>query len=384
MVSWRIRSKGWLIAAGLVLVSHECRALDFAAGSLAIRGCHRGAAQLRISAAAYLEPAPVLYATRYGGRYYEPADGNNIGFATAFAELSARIGEFCLGLVAREEWVGHASRDLLDAVVANHEGKPFETGREYRLAYQLQMLQADGLRLHRTFTVFQSADMSLRLGVGLSLLKATQGRQEWGYGAATASGADFAIGTATWTRIDDPYSKSSFNSFVGVPHPAGWGYATDLEFQADFRSGTAAALVIMDPESRIYWHDIADSARYFNDATVSYNADLNRNALETGMDRRIDDVQRLPVEYRASLDQRIGHDWHARISDSVVEGYHFPSLGVRYGSADRFAGPTFDIRSRALGIAARWRWVEVSAASNRLPLSEATALAVSIQFSRLW
>ena len=369
---------------GLVLVSHECRALDFAAGSLATQGCPRGAPQLHISAAAYLEPAPVLYATRYGGRYFEPAAGNNIGIGVAFAELSTRLGAFCLGWVAREEWEGHASQDLLDAVVANHGGKPFETGRVYRLAYQLQMFQADGIRLHRTVTLLQFADMSLRLGIGITLLKATEGRQEWGYGAAMATSADFAIGTATWMRIDDPYSKSSFNSFVGVPHPVGWGYASDLEFQADFRSGTSAVLVIMDPESRIYWRDIAQSVRFFNDATVSYNADLNRNALETGVDRRINDVQRLPVKYRASLAQRIGRHWQAQFSDSLVEGYHFPSLAARYGSADRFAGPTFDIRTRALGISARWRWVQVSAASNRLSLSEATALAVSVQFSRLW
>ena len=374
-------SRGWLIGIGLALAAARAQALDLTGGSAAAQDCPRGAPQLQVDAAAYLEPAPVLYATRYGGEYYRPAAGNNIGFAVAFGELSARAGPFCLGLVAREEWDAHATRDLLDAVVANHDGKPFATGRAYRLAYQLQMFQAGGIRVRRVMTLASSPAGRLQLGIGISALRATQGRQEWGSGSATATSPQYAVGTATWTRIDSG-TPSGFNPFVGVPHPSAWGYATDIDLRASLRSGTSADVAIMDPESRIYWRDIADSKRSFDDATIRYNADINREALLTGVDYRISSTQRLPVKYRVALDQAIAGSWHLRLSDDAIEGYHFPAAGARYGSEDRFIGTEFDTRTRAVAISARWHWLEAAVASNHFPLSGATALAVSLEIVR--
>ena len=325
----------------------------------------------------------MLYATRYGGEYHRPAVGNNIGFAVAFGELSTHVDTFCLGLVAREEWDAHATRDLLDAVVSNHDGKPFETGRAYRLAYQLQMFQAGGIRLRRVLTLARSPAGRLQLGIGISLLRAAQGRQEWGYGSAIATSPEYAVGTAVWTRIDSS-SPSGFNPFVGAPHPSGWGYATDLNLRVELHSGTSADLVIMDPESRIYWRHIAESIRSFDDATLRYNVDLNREPLLTGMDSRINSVQRLPVKYRVALDQSIAGDWHLWLSDDVIEGYHFPALGVRYGSQDRYIHTGLDTRGRAVEISARWHGLEVAVATNHLPLSEATELTVSLELIHPW
>lgn len=374
---------GWLIGIGLALVSGRGQALDLTGGSAAARDCPSGTPQAHIDAAAYLEPAPILYATRYGGQYYRPARGNNIGFAVAFGELSARTGPFCLGVVAREEWDAHATRDLLDAVVGNHSGKSFEPGRAYRLAYQLQMFQAVGLRLRRVLTLVRSSAARVQLGLGISLLRATQGRQEWGAGAATATGPEYAIGTASWTRIDSN-RLSGFNPFVGDPHPSGWGYATDLDLRVALRTGTVVDLVIMDPESRIYWRDIGDSVRSFDDATLRYNADLNREPLLTGIDSRISSAQRLPVKYRVGIDQSLTGEWHVRLSDDVIEGYDFPALGARYGSRDRFIGTSFDARTRAVEISARWHGLEAALATNRFPLREATALAVSLELVHPW
>lgn len=379
------RRSGWLIGfgIGLALASQGAQALDLTGGSAAAQDCSRGAPQLHTAAAAYLEPAPVLYATRYGGGYYKPAGGNNIGFAVAFGELSTRVDSFCLGLVAREEWDAHATRDLLDAVVGNHEGKPFDTGRAYRLAYQLQMFQAGGIRLRRVLTLAHSPAGRLQLGIGVSLLRATQGRQEWSYGSAVATSPEFAVGTAVWTRIESS-RPSGFNPFVGAPHSSGWGYATDLDLRAALRTGTSADLVIMDPESRIYWRDVAESVRSFDDATLRYNVDLNREALLTGVDSRINSVQRFPVKYRIALEQALAGGWHLQLSDDVIEGYHFPAFGVRYGSEESYVCTGFDARGQAVEISARWHGLEAAVATNHLPLSEATELAVSLELIHPW
>ena len=374
---------GWLIGIGLALASPRVQALDLTGGSAAARKCARGAPHLHLGSAAYLEPAPILYATRYGGRYYRPAAGNNIGFAVAFGELSARVGSFCVGVVAREEWDAQATRDLLDALVANHDGKPFQAGRTYRLAYQLQMFQAAGIRLRRVLTLAHSRAGRLQLGIGITLLRATQSREEWGNGLAVATGPEYAVGTAAWTRIDTG-RMSGFNPFVGIPHPSGWGYATDLELRGQWRTGTVLDLVVMDPESRIYWRDIGESIRRFDDATIRYNTDLNRDALLTGIDSRIGRVQRLPVKYRLAIDQTVADGWRVRLSDDVIAGYHFPAVGTRYGSPQRFIGAGFDARTGAVQICARWHGLEALVAANRFPLEEATALAASLKISHLW
>jgi hypothetical protein len=51
--------------------------------------------------------------------------------------------------------------------------------------------------------------------------------------------------------------------------------------------------------------------------------------------------------------------------DDAVNGYHFVSVGARYGSVERNATATFDTRVHAVGIGGRWRSLYASFTANR-------------------
>lgn len=359
-------------------------ALDLTAGSAASTDCTGPIPSFRASANAYLEPAPVHSVTDYGDGRYAPSAGSNIGVGVGFAELSAGLGSYCLGILYRNELEATATRDLLDVVVENHYGKTFSSGRRYQLAYELNMLSAGGLRLRRTLLLRATRSWRITLGAGASLLKGIEGRDESFSGAVTATSADYAMGTATWSRIDSDLSLSSFNPFVGAGHVSGWGFSDDFDLKAQSHGGTAAELIVMDAFGRMYWRDIRSAVWYLNNSSIRYNADFNRDAFVTGVDSRINHSQDLPSKFRVAVTQPLGRHLSALVSDDWLDGYHFPEAGVRYGSDGRNAAVSYDIRTKAVSLSARWLAISASLTANRLPISEATALGLSISVDHYW
>jgi len=368
----------------LVLGAPRTSALDLTGGSGAAENCAKGAVSVQATAAAYVEPAPVLSIGNYGGGRYDPGSGTNIAAATGFAEASVGVGGFCVGLLDRAEFFGTASRDLLDVVVGNHFNRPFDVAHTYELQYNFQMLQAAGMRLRRAFELGSYQGIRFKLGLGLSLLDALQGRVESLHGSAIATSTDYAIGSATWLRTDSDLNPHEFNPFVGPGHPHGAGYSTDLQMRADSDFGTTLDLVVMDVVGRIYWRDDRNSLRVADNAQVRYNADFNREAFVTGVDSRIDFVQDLRTKYQLNAAQRLTGEITAFVADDCVGGYHFPSLGARLGGPERFGSTSFDTRSHAVSIGGTWSVASIGLTSNSWPPRHATALGVSAALSLRW
>ena len=374
---------GPIIGCGFALISMTASALDLTAGSGAASDCS-GEPRTQAAAVAYLEPAPVLSISDYGGKQFAPGPGNNIGVAVGFAEVSAAVAHFCIGLVSRAEFEGIASEDLLDIVHANHFGQPFDAGRTYDAWYKLQSLIGYGLRLRRAFELGEVGKFSFTLGLGGSLLRATQGRQESLFGSVTATSSDYAVGTATWLRTDSNLNPADFNPFVGPGHPSGLGFSTDIELKAVSVDGTALDIIIMDAGGRIYWHGTRNSLLMANNATIQYDANFNREAFLSGLDSRIDEAQRIPTKYRVAFSQPIFSELSALLEDDAVNGYHFVSVGAQYGTATRNVATTFDTRVHAVGISGHWRIFSASITSNRWRPQDATALGASFGLSVHW
>lgn len=359
-------------------------ALDLTAGSAVSADCTGAIPSFRASASTYLEPAPVLSATDYGDGRYAPSAGTNIGFGAGFAEVSAGLGSYCLGILYREEFEATATKDLLDVLVGNHYGNTFSSGRRYQLAYQLNMLSAGGLRLRRTFLLSTTRSWRITLGAGISLLKGLKGRDESFNGAVTATSADYAIGTATWSRIGSDLSLSSFNPFVGAGDVSGWGFSDDIDLKAQSRGGTVAEFIVMDAFGRMFWNDIRSAVWNLNNSSIRYNANFNRDAFVTGVDSRINHSQDIPSKFRVAVTQPLGGHLSALVSDDWLEGYHFPEAGVRYGADKCNTAVSYDIRTKAVSLSVRWLAISVSLTTNRLPISEATALGLSIDVNHYW
>jgi hypothetical protein len=361
-------------------------ALDLTVGAGAAQNCPAPGAGISFSSAAiaYVEPGPVVTVNDYGGGHYSPSQGNNIGIGIGYAELTGAVAGFCVDALYRAEYRGDASRDLLDALVANHFGAPFDVGRTYRLSLSDNSFKASGLRLRRVADFEFTDHWSARLGVGASVLKGLSGQQESLTGSAVATSGSYAVGTATWLKTDTSLNLADFNPFVAPGSPEGYGFSTDFEFLVQSKSGYSIDFVVMDALGRLYWHDVPQSYRILDNSTITYNADFNRDAFITGLDSRQSFVQTLPTIYRLAATLPVVSRFSAVVADDLIAGFHFPSMGVQYGELGHYGALDFDFRTRSLSIGAVLPFFSAVVTSNSFRPGNATVLGISVRASHAW
>jgi hypothetical protein len=373
-----------LVLAGLALAPTAAAALDLTAGSGAARECPALMPALHAEAIAYLEPAPLSAIEDPGDNRRTASRGNNAGVGVGFAELSSAAAGFCIGLVHREEAVGVATGDLIDIVQGERAGQRLDVGRDYQLHYAWHTLKASGLRIRRSFGIGEIRDVRFTLPLAASLLKPTAGTEETLDGSLTASTPDYGLGIATWWRTGSDLDPRTFNSFVGAGHPAGTGFSTDLQLRAQTPSGGTLDLIAMDLFGQIYWHDFRASMRILDNASIRYDENANREAFVTGFDARIRSEQRIPTKWRIALAQPVSNRFTLLLGDDALHGMHFVSVGARFGSSERFVATSFDTRTHAVGLGARWGLVAASLTTDRLRFQSANTLGFALDLARRW
>jgi hypothetical protein len=383
-----IRAFSLKVATGICLavIPVAATALDLTVGSGAAQNCPQSTYAIAFTAAAiaYVEPAPVLTVTRYGAGQYSPSSNNDLGIGIGFAEITGRAYGFCVGALFRTEYRDEASPGLLDALVANHFGHPFDAGRTYQLSLSDTSFKADGVRIRRVADLELTNQWSVKIGFGASYLHALQGQQESVSGSVTATSQTYAIGAGTWLNTASNMNLANFNPFVAPGNPGGDGFSTDLEFIVQSTSGLSMDFIVMDALGRIYWHDVPQSLKTLNNATISYNANFDRDAFVTGLDSRVSFVQDLVPKYHLAFSAPVTPRLSAVVEDDFVSGYHFASLGARYGKDDRLALLNFDFRTKAVGIGAQWKSISALVTTNNIRVTDATVLGFSIQAVRAW
>jgi hypothetical protein len=370
----------------LAMLPAATPALDLTVGSGAAQNCPDSTYAMAFSAAAiaYVEPAPVLTVTRYGAGHYSPDSNNDLGIGIGFAELTGKAAGLCVGALYRTEYRDEASPDLLDALVANHFGHPFDAARTYQLSLTDNSFKADGVRVRRV-TEFNFTDQwTVKAGFGASYLNALQGQHETLSGEVTATSATYAVGTATWLNTASNLNLANFNPFVAPGNPGGDGFSTDVEFIAQSTSGFSMDLIVMDALGRIYWRDVPQSLKTLNNATIRYNANFDRDAFVTGVDSRVNFVQDLVPKYHLDFSATVTPKLSAIVEDDFVSGYHFPSLGARYGTDERLALINCDFRTKAVSLGTQLRSVTASVTTNNIRVGNATVLGFSIQAMHVW
>jgi hypothetical protein len=370
----------------IALLPAAVAALDLTVGAGAAENCPSAPAAISFSAGAiaYLEPGPVVTVDDYGGGHYSPSGGNNIGIGIGYGELTGEVAGFCLDALYRAEYRAVASRDILDALIGNHFGAQFDTGRTYRLSLTDNSFKATGLRLRRVFDFDLTNQWSASFGAGVSGLKGLTGREESISGSAIATSGSYAVGSAIWVKNDSNLNLADFNPFVAPGSPESYGFSTDFEFVLKSKDGYAFDFTVMDALGRLYWHDVPQAYRTLNNATVGYNADFNRNAFVTGLDSRVSFVQDLPAIYRLAATVPLVSQFSAVVADDFIAGLHFPSLGGRYDMHGRFAQMDFDLRTRSLSVAAGWHFFSAGVTSNSFDPRRATVLGISLRAFHAW
>lgn len=320
----------------------------------------------------------------YGGGHYAPSPGNNVGIGIGFSELTAEVAGICVGALYRAEYRAEASKDLLDVLVANHFGYPFVPGRSYALWMNETSFQAYGVRARKVFYVELTDAWSVKAGLGVSFLEGLQGEQQSAIGALTGTSDTYAVGSAIWFRDQTNLSPADFNPFVGGGTASGQGFSTDLELVAQSRSGWSVDLAVMDVVGRLYWENVPQTVDLLNNATITYNANLDRNALVNGVDSRVDLTEDLTRKYHLALTTAPLGKWSAVLGDDFISGLHFPSVGARYASGLLSGDLNYDIRTQAVGLGISFLGVSAAVTTNDVHLGLATVLGFSLRVTRSW
>jgi len=140
----------------------------------------------------------------------------------------------------------------------------------------------------------------------------------------------------------------------------------------------------MDLYGRMYWREIPQELETFNNATIAYNQNLDRNPLIQGMDSRVSLTQDLEQKYHFVLTTAAWKHISAIVEDDFISGLHFPAAGAQYGGQGWNTHLVYDIRTRGMELGAKAWGISVSVMENRFALRDATALGLSISAGHSW
>lgn len=380
----RLLHAGIGVGAVAVMLSAAAPALDFTLGIGPTFSCQSRGPGARVAGLTFLEPAPVLSTDEYGGRHYQPDDGNNVGVGTGYADLTTPAGNYCAGVFYRTDYRGDASRDTLDALVANHRRQPFDVGRTYELEFGSTYLDMAGLKVSRVWAFEPAERWSLQLGATASVMKALRYRDEHLRGSAIATSGRYGVGTATLVRTESDYDSSDFNPFVGTGDPEGYGYSFDAGVVLRSPRGDIATATVLDAYSAIHWNDVPQSIENADNETFRYDANFNRQAFVAGRDRRVSLSHQVDPRYRLALSLPVARGFSLIASDDYVDHTHFPSAGVGYRWSDGYAELSLDLQAGAVSILLGHDWLRLSISADRLDFSEATVLGAGLSIAGAW
>jgi hypothetical protein len=380
----RLRHAGIGVGAVAVMLSAAAPALDFTLGVGPTFSCQGSGPGARVAGLTFLEPAPVLSTDEYGGRHYDPDDGNNAGVGTGYADLTTPVGQYCAGIFYRTDYYGNASRDTLDALVANHRREPFDVGRTYELEFSSTQLDMAGLKLSRVWRFEPGDRWSLQLGVTASVMKALRYREEHLRGSAIATSGRYAVGTATLVRTESDYDPSDFNPFVGTGDPEGYGYSLDAGAVLRSPRGDLVTATVLDAYSAIHWNDVPESIENADNETFRYDANFNRQAFVAGRDRRVSLTHQMDPRYRLALSVPLQRGFSLIASDDFVNQTHFPAAGVGYGWSGSYAELSVDLQAGAVSILIGHEWLRLTISADDLDVSEATVLGAGLSIAVAW
>lgn len=374
------------VGATLLGLSLSAAALDLTAGSGAASGCPasgRGVA-VTAGAVAWLQPAPVTIYDDYGGDYYTPDRGSNRGVGIGFAEIAAAGYGLCVGAIYRHEYLGVASKDLLDVMVGTRRDRPFDPDRTYSLSMDFSAFEASGVRLRKVFEYDLRNSWALKIGVGASLLKAEEGQQQSVRGIIVANSGSWATGSANWLRAQTDLDADEFNPYVKRGNPRALGYSTEVELNLRSGSGWEVNFAVMDLYGALHWRDLLSSVKYLDNAQVSYNENLDQNAAIVGWDWVGSRKQRIEPKYHLRLVTRPLYGWSAVVSDDAVAGAHFPAIGVRRHGGEHSIDVSYDLRTDAVTLAWGMRTLRITLSMDGTDPGRSKVLGLGLQSAYGW
>lgn len=317
--------------------------------------------------------------------HYTPATGKNLALGMARAELGAQSaqpwGIARIAVIAREDWRVEGNRDTMDLVWQDRNRKGLDAGRSYVLDYKLDGFSANGLKAGWANRFALAPGWDLALGTSASLLKANNYRIDHinGIANATASNAFTAILNRDHAYWNMNTSPANFNPFVPAGEPSGRGYAVDFGLTLLAPGDIRFEATLADALGEIRWKQMPRTRIQANNASVSYNAAGDRNAIIAGTDSRETINERLhtKLDWTASMPLAPASlpGLRGQLGDAVYRGNSFPRIGLEYPFDSAWGtwntSLEYDTRFKSTGIKIGQRYFSLAVVSDSISLDRA-------------
>ena len=275
------------------------------------------------------------YSSNWQGRY-TPRTDQNLGLLAARAEIGAQWQGYRLGLLYRADALAQTNRDTADLARQYNTNQGYDTGRNYRLDYQLQGFEATGTRLSKSAQWTLGGAWQLNVGLGLAYLQGLRLKLGSASGqVASTSVKDFnaSVNLTETTNLISTTDFASFNAPYGRQVTAsGQGYAVDAGLVLRHQSsGMGFELAVADLVGQMDWQNVPSNITDYTTATKYFDADgyvhFNPAATRTSSYQNVRQI--LNPKLWLAANYPVG-DFALQCAVSATQGFIFPQAGFSY------------------------------------------------------
>lgn len=314
--------------------------LAHANGLLAIENpAHNGQETQTYANAAAFEGNDQVAMRQYSSNWqgsYTPRTDQNLGLLAARAEIGAQWQGFRLGLLYRADALAQTNRDTADLARQYNTSQGYDTGRNYRLDYQIQGFEATGTRLSKSAQWSLGGAWQLDVGMGLAYLQGLRLKLGSASGQVTSTSVKDFNASVNLTETTNFISTTDFASF-NAPYgrqvtASGQGYAVDAGLVLRHQSsGMGFEVAVADLVGQMDWQNVPSNVTDYNTATKYFDANgyarFNPAATRTSSYQNVRQV--LDPKLWLAANYPVG-DLALQFAVSATQGFSFPQAGFSY------------------------------------------------------
>ncbi|WP_457598303.1 hypothetical protein [Hydrogenimonas sp.] len=365
-------------ACSTLLLASALHASDAGLFSLAdpLRLDSAAALQIHVQALVADDPVSVhdLF-NRWQGAFH-PKEGTNLAVDDARTDIgfsTERWGYF--GYTYRHQSFIRTNRDTVLLAWQQLNDIDFTPGKRYDLRLQIDGFEVDGLLYAKRFEPIRTAYGTLRIGIGVELLRGRNMQEGYLYGDAVAnSQKDYDFNAVSDYRYSENYLYN-----LRVEKPDGYGYTSHLS--VEWRDGNSSLrLLCNDLWGEIRWRRLPYSHVNVSSATKSYdeNGFVIYNPTISGIEKYIDATQRLYRKWRTEGSFKVGRHTLVTAGSDWVKGYAFPYAGIAYRFENGLqTALSYENRFGMFGIGLDYKTFRFALESDRINDPSALALSLS-------
>lgn len=309
---------------------------------------------------------------------FHPKNGTNLAIDDMRFDIGASSNRWgYLGYTYRHQSFTAANRDTVELAWRQLNDIGFTPGRVYSLDISIEGFEADGIVYAKSFELMSGTEESLKIGVGIELLRGRN--MQYGYlnGYAVAdSSKDYDFSAAA-----DYYYTENYLYNLDVQKPDGNGYTFHLGIGYKIE-GFSLRLLANDLFGKIVWKRLPYSYVNINSANKSYdeNGFVIYNPTISGVEKYVNRTQRLYAKWKMEASYSKNRTIYSAGAD-FVKDHWFPYIVLdRTITPDIGASLEYESRFSTLGLTIGFGGLKLSIKSN--DLKNPSALGAAISYTR--